>query len=56
VKNAEEIDGKTELLTLTAPKALEYGVARAVVKNRGRALAFPGAARWRDFWAGAPGA
>jgi len=40
VKGAEEIDGKTELLTLTAPKALEYGIARAVVKDRGEALAF----------------
>lgn len=40
VKGAEEIDGKTELLTLTAPKALEYGVARAVVKDRAEALAF----------------
>jgi membrane-bound serine protease (ClpP class) len=29
-----------ELLTLTAPKALEYGVARAVVENRADALAY----------------
>lgn len=40
VKGAEEIVGKTELLTLTAPKALEYGIARAVVKDRAEALAF----------------
>jgi len=40
VKDAEEIVGKTELLTLTAPKALEYGIARAVVKDRAEALAF----------------
>lgn len=40
VKGAEEIDGKEELLTLTAPKALEYGIARAVVGNRAEALAF----------------
>ena len=36
VKGAEEIDGKDELLTLTAPQALEYGIARAVVKDRER--------------------
>jgi membrane-bound serine protease (ClpP class) len=29
-----------EILTLTAPKALEYGVARAVVKDRAQALAY----------------
>ncbi|MCL5280228.1 MAG: hypothetical protein M1376_10015 [Planctomycetes bacterium] len=40
VKGAEEIDGKEELLTLTAPKALEYGIARAVVMDRAGALAF----------------
>jgi membrane-bound serine protease (ClpP class) len=40
LKGAEQIVGKTELLTLTAPKALEYGIARAVVKDRAEALAF----------------
>jgi len=40
VKDAQKIDGKDELLTLTASQALEYGVARAVVKVRAGALAF----------------
>lgn len=40
VKDAQKIVGKDELLTLTAPRALEYGVARAVVKDRAGALAF----------------
>jgi membrane-bound serine protease (ClpP class) len=40
VKGAEKIVGKEELLTLTASKALEYGIARAVVKDRAQALAF----------------
>ena len=40
VKGAEKIVGKDELLTLTAPRALEYGIARAVVKDRAGALAF----------------
>jgi membrane-bound serine protease (ClpP class) len=42
VKGAEEIVGKDELLTLTAPKAQEYGIARAVVKDLDGALAFLG--------------
>jgi membrane-bound serine protease (ClpP class) len=40
VKGAQRIVGKDELLTLTAPRALEYGVARAVVKDRAGVLAF----------------
>ena len=40
VKGAKKIVGKDELLTLTAPRALEYGIARAVVKDRTGALAF----------------
>jgi len=40
VKRAEKIVGKDELLTLTAPRALEFGIARAVVKDRAGALAF----------------
>ncbi len=40
VKGATKIDSKDQLLTLTAPKALEYGIARAVVKDRAGALAF----------------
>lgn len=40
VKDAMKIVGKDELLTLTASRALEYGVARAVVKDRAGALAF----------------
>jgi membrane-bound serine protease (ClpP class) len=40
VKGAQKIVAKDELLTLTAPKALEYGIARAVVKDRAGALAF----------------
>jgi membrane-bound serine protease (ClpP class) len=42
VKGAEEIVGKDELLTLTAPQALEYGVTRAVVKDLDEALTFLG--------------
>ena len=40
VKGVKKIVGKDELLTLTAPRALEYGIARAVVKDRAGALAF----------------
>ncbi len=40
VANAEEINGADELLTLTAPKAMEYGIARAVVPDVNDALAF----------------
>jgi membrane-bound serine protease (ClpP class) len=40
VQGAQEIVGKDELLTLTASRALEYGVARAVVKDLDGALAF----------------
>jgi membrane-bound serine protease (ClpP class) len=40
VQGAQEIVGKDELLTLTASRALEYGVARAVVNDHGEALAF----------------
>jgi membrane-bound serine protease (ClpP class) len=40
VPGAERVVGKDELLTLTAPRALEYGVARAVVRDRAGALAF----------------
>lgn len=40
VENAEEIVGDDELLTLTAPRALEYGIARAVVDDVNEALAF----------------
>jgi membrane-bound serine protease (ClpP class) len=42
VKGAEEIVGKDELLTLTAPRAQEYGIARAVVKDLNGMLAFLG--------------
>lgn len=42
VKGAQEVDGKDELLTLTAPRAQEYGIARAVVKDLDGALAFLG--------------
>jgi membrane-bound serine protease (ClpP class) len=38
--NKELIVGKDELLTLTASKAAEYGIARAVVKDVNEALAF----------------
>ncbi len=40
VKDAQKIVGDDELLTLTAPRALEYGVARAVVQDVNEALAF----------------
>lgn len=36
----ELIDRNTELLTLTASRAFEYGIARAVVKNRAGVLDF----------------
>jgi membrane-bound serine protease (ClpP class) len=38
--NKELVDNKDEILTLTASRALEYGVARAVVPDRAAALAF----------------
>jgi membrane-bound serine protease (ClpP class) len=40
VKGAVKIDGDASILSLTAPQALEYGLARAVVKDRAEALAF----------------
>jgi membrane-bound serine protease (ClpP class) len=40
LKGKELIVNDNELLTLTAPKALDYGVARAVVKDRAQALAY----------------
>ena len=40
VEKAETINGSDELLTLTASKALEYGIARAVVKDLDAALGF----------------
>jgi membrane-bound serine protease (ClpP class) len=40
VENAVKIDGSDELLSLTAPMAQEYGIARAVVKDQDEALAF----------------
>jgi membrane-bound serine protease (ClpP class) len=40
VDNAEQIVGDTELLTLTASQAMEYGIARAVVADLDEALAF----------------
>jgi len=40
VKGAQEINGKDELLTLTASQAHEYGIARAVVGDVNEALAF----------------
>jgi len=40
IDNAEEIVGGDELLTLTAPRAEEYGIARAVVADVNEALAF----------------
>jgi membrane-bound serine protease (ClpP class) len=42
VKGAQEVVGKDELLTLTAPRALEYGIARSVVKDLDGTLAFLG--------------
>lgn len=38
--NKQLADSKDDLLTLTASKALEYGIARAVVADRAAALAF----------------
>jgi membrane-bound serine protease (ClpP class) len=38
--NIELVDKDDEILTLTASKAKEYGIARAVVDNRAEALAF----------------
>jgi membrane-bound serine protease (ClpP class) len=40
VEKAEMINGSDELLTLTASKALEYGIARAVVKDLNGAMSF----------------
>ncbi len=40
INKKELIDSEHEILTLTARKALEYGVARAVVKDANEALAF----------------
>mgnify|MGYP001316423319 CR=1 FL=1 len=40
VKGAQKVVGDDELLTLTAPRALEYGIARAVVQDVNEALAF----------------
>jgi membrane-bound serine protease (ClpP class) len=40
VKGVQEINGKDELLTLTASQAHEYGIARAVVGDVNEALAF----------------
>jgi len=40
IQGAEKIDGDDELLTLTAPQALEYGIARAVVNDLEGALEF----------------
>jgi len=40
VEGAEEIVGDDEILTLTASRALEYGVARTVVGDVNEALAF----------------
>jgi len=40
VEKAEMINGSDELLTLTASRAQEYGIARAVVKDLDGALAF----------------
>jgi membrane-bound serine protease (ClpP class) len=40
IKNKILIDSDKELLTLTASKAVEYGVARAVVEDRAGALDF----------------
>jgi membrane-bound serine protease (ClpP class) len=38
--NKQLVDDKEAILTLTASKALEYGIARAVVPDRAAALAF----------------
>jgi membrane-bound serine protease (ClpP class) len=40
IENKVLIVGEDRLLTVTASEALEYGIARAVVKNRGGALEF----------------
>jgi membrane-bound serine protease (ClpP class) len=40
LKGAEKVVGKDQLLTLTAPRAQEFGIARAVVKDHAGALAF----------------
>ncbi|MHC4573789.1 MAG: NfeD family protein [Planctomycetota bacterium] len=40
LKNKELIVGSDRLLTVTASEALEYGIARAVVKSRASALEF----------------
>jgi membrane-bound serine protease (ClpP class) len=40
VEKAEKINGSDELLTLTASRAQEYGLARAVVRDLNGALAF----------------
>ncbi|MBN1974511.1 MAG: hypothetical protein JW787_12805 [Sedimentisphaerales bacterium] len=40
VEQKELVDSSDEILTLTASKALEYGIARAVVKDVNEALAF----------------
>jgi len=40
IEGAEEIVGDNELLTLTASRALEYGIARAVVDDLDGGLAF----------------
>lgn len=40
LENKEIIDKEDEILTLTANKAQEYGIARAVVNNRKEAIAF----------------
>ncbi|HPC95514.1 MAG TPA: NfeD family protein [Sedimentisphaerales bacterium] len=40
VDGAQEVVGSDELLTLTASQALEYGIARAVVGDLDKALAF----------------
>ena len=40
LENKEIVDKDDEILTLTASKAHQYGIARAVVKNRSEALAF----------------
>jgi len=39
-KNKELVVAKGKILTLTASEALDYGVARAVVKSRGETLSF----------------
>jgi membrane-bound serine protease (ClpP class) len=40
IEKAEKINGADELLTLTASRAQEYGIARAVVRDLDGALAF----------------